>query len=250
MGRVARILLLALLIVGAFAAPALAQSENKAVTKLVEDFLDDGEVDPCKHSEADLKLTKKLITPDIEQYVPDMRELIDAALEARARGDCDKKTSAAQPQQTPTPTPSPTPTPEPEKSKETEPTSTATPTPTPTPTTTVVADPPAPVAASRPQTKDDGKITRVAAVDPANSQPAPVIWLFVVAGALVLTLMTLMTLRLTGRGEQASHAWGEAAWRAQGAWQTSSISSGSGARPNAPSGPPAAASRRSGARRR
>ena len=111
----------------------------------------------------------------------------------------------------------PTPTPEPEKSKaKTEPRPLRA---TPTPTTTVVADPPAPVAASRPQTKDDGKITRVAAVDPANSQPAPVIWLFVVAGALVLTLMTLLTLRLTGHGEQARHAWGEAAWRAQGAWQ-------------------------------
>src|SRR5439155_24477418 len=52
-------------------------------------------IDPCKHSAAELRRARADIPPDIEQYAPDFPEALDAALEARASGRCDKKAKPA-----------------------------------------------------------------------------------------------------------------------------------------------------------
>src|SRR3989442_8258695 len=59
------------------------------------DYTKDGHIDPCKHSAAELRRARADIPPDIEQYAPDFPEALDAALEARAGGRCDKKAKPA-----------------------------------------------------------------------------------------------------------------------------------------------------------
>src|SRR5439155_26265651 len=68
------------------------------------DYTKVGHIDPCKHSAAELRRARADIPPDIEQYAPDFPEALDAALEARAGGRCDKK---AKPAAAPTPAPAP-----------------------------------------------------------------------------------------------------------------------------------------------
>lgn len=185
----------------ALAGPAAAASDPAA--EVQADYRPDHKIDPCRHSQRDLETTKQLIPPDIEQYAPDFAEALDEALEARARGDCDQKQAPAPPTSSATPTP--TPRPEVDRAK---------------PTQTVVDPPPRP----DPVTKraDDGSVKRVAAAEPDNAAPAPVVWILVLTGVLAAVLITLTVLRLTGWGETRTatmrHAWGEAAWRVSGAW--------------------------------
>jgi len=86
MRRTATLLFVVSLLTLAFAAPASADLGER----LVGDFSDDGVLDPCKYSEKELGLIKGLIANDIDEYAPDLRSAIDAMLEQRAQGACNK----------------------------------------------------------------------------------------------------------------------------------------------------------------
>jgi len=89
--RLAAALLLALLACLALAAGAQAS----AFSSTFADYKAHGKVDPCQHSAADLKQAKSQVPPDIQQYAPDFPASLDAALEARARGQCGPGGTAA-----------------------------------------------------------------------------------------------------------------------------------------------------------
>src|SRR4051812_49870007 len=85
-----------LLIVAALAVVA-PNAYADAFDTIFKDFKSDGQIDPCKYSAAELKKAKKGVPPDIEQYAPDFPDALRAAIEARAKGQCDKKPAAAPP---------------------------------------------------------------------------------------------------------------------------------------------------------
>src|SRR3954454_17263853 len=87
------------MLVALAAPPAHAQSQavQRAVLKIFQDYAVDGRIDPCKHTSQELKIAADNIPPDIDQYAADYPEAIKAALEARARGDCDGSKPAAAP---------------------------------------------------------------------------------------------------------------------------------------------------------
>ena len=89
--RLAAALLLALLACLALAAGAQAS----AFSSTFADYKAHGKVNPCQHSAADLKQAKSQVPPDIQQYAPDFPASLDAALEARARGQCGPGGTAA-----------------------------------------------------------------------------------------------------------------------------------------------------------
>jgi hypothetical protein len=200
------------------APPAHAQSEavQRAALKIFQDYVVDGRIDPCKHSSQELKLANDNIPPDIEQYAADYPAAIKAALEARARGECSGQKPAAAAPPVPAATPPATPTAKP------------TPVPTAIPTKTVVPDPPEPEAAptasaTAVSATPDAALERVATATPANSAPAPVLLLGILAALLALTGLVLVVMRRYGVGEErlagAAHAWREARWRAAGTWE-------------------------------
>src|SRR5258708_30713872 len=53
-----------------------------------------GRVPPCQFSVDTLRKAKSEVPPDIEQYAPDFPAALDAALQARALGACNKHASA------------------------------------------------------------------------------------------------------------------------------------------------------------
>lgn len=193
---------------------AAAQDLPPDIRKVYNDYGVDGLISPCKHTVGELERTKAAIPPDIDQYAPDFPPLVDAALEAHARGDCTGKKPAptatagagAPPLPTPTPTPGAAP----------------------TATKTVVSEPPdsgaAVPASSTPPgpPRADAQVRQVADARPANDTPAPVWMLGLGAAMLALGLIFVLVARRTSRGEAAyegfRHAWGEAAWRTSGTW--------------------------------
>jgi len=80
-------LLAAVLLSIALAAPASADLGSK----VVKDFGDDGALNACIYSAAELKLIKSLIANDTDAYAPDLRSAIDAMFEQRAQGVCNNK---------------------------------------------------------------------------------------------------------------------------------------------------------------
>lgn len=201
-------------LLAAIAAPvAHAQStaDQRAAINVFQDYAPDGAIDPCKHSSAELKLARDNIPPDIEQYAADYPAAISAAIDARARGDCDGKKAAAAPVP-PAATPAPA----------------ATAVPTSVPTKRVVPDPPAPdeiaagTAAATPAAAE-AAIERVATASAANDAPAPVLALGLLGALLALTGLLLVAIKRFGIGEErlagAGHAVREARWRAAGTWQ-------------------------------
>ena len=78
-------------------APASALAQRDVAVQVFNDFATDGRIDPCKHTSSQLEAVKRNIPPDIEQYAPDYPAAVDAALKARARGDCARKKSSATP---------------------------------------------------------------------------------------------------------------------------------------------------------
>jgi hypothetical protein len=203
--------LLAGLAVLVAAVPAGAQDLPPAIKKVYDDYAADGRISPCKHTVNELQRTKAAIPPDIDQYAPDFPPLVDAALEAHARGECGGK------KVTPVPT----------VVAPVTPLATPTPVDTAVPTKTVVSDPPdtaAAVASATPPgpPRADAQITKVADARPANDTPAPVWMLGLGAGMLALGLIAVLLGARTRRGEAAledfRHAWGEAAWRTSATW--------------------------------
>src|SRR3954471_2906292 len=83
-----------LLIVAALAVVA-PNAYADAFDTIFKDFKSDGQIDPCKYTAAELAKAKKDVPPDIEQYAPDFPDALQAAIEARAKDDCNKKKAAA-----------------------------------------------------------------------------------------------------------------------------------------------------------
>ena len=192
------------------AAPAAAQDLPPDIRKVYDDYAADGRISPCKHTVGELERTKKAIPPDIDQYAPDFPPLLDAALEAHARGDCTGKKPAPV-----------------AAAPVTRPLARPTPIPTAIPTKTVAGDSPETAAVpanSAPPgpPRADAELRRVADATPANDTPAPVWMLGLGAASLALALLLILLAARTRRGEAAledfRHAWGEAAWRTSGTW--------------------------------
>jgi hypothetical protein len=213
--------LAALAILALGPAAALAADElPDDVQSVVDDFRADGEITPCKHTVQALERTSQLAPSDIAQYSPDFPAAVEAALEQRKRENCgagngaaDGAGAGAAPGATATPPPgagaaAPAPT------GSATATPQATPSATPQPTPAATPPPAAPAA-----TPAEPTYTTV-----AHNDPFPV-GLWILAGLLVLSLLTWLVLAALGRtgwGEERlagpRHAWGEARYRAGGVW--------------------------------
>lgn len=66
-----------------FAVPASANLQA-----IVGDLRDDGAIDPCAHTGDELRAALDDIGPDVDQYAPELPDLIEDALEVRASGGC------------------------------------------------------------------------------------------------------------------------------------------------------------------
>ncbi|HVS27947.1 MAG TPA: hypothetical protein VHE14_00225 [Solirubrobacteraceae bacterium] len=185
----------ALAVCAALAVPSAAAAN--AFSKVLKDYQVAGKIDPCKHSDKELREAQREVPNDIQQYAPDLPAALAAALAARARGDCDKHPKAAGGVATPA-TPAPP--------------STAAP-----PGTPGAHPTPAPPAAAP-------KIGSVPRTSPhsARSTPAPIIALAAVGGLLLATGLGLGLASLLGLSfpwtARMRHAWAEAGWRAGGVW--------------------------------
>jgi hypothetical protein len=161
-----------------------------------------GRVPPCQFSVDTLQKAKSEVPPDIEQYAPDFPAALDAALQARALGACNKHPSAATGAAVPV---------APSGSGGQPPSTGSGSGTTPAPT-------PYPSSGSTP-VSNASLATHAAG---ASSAPAPVIALAIV---LVLMAMAALWWSLTAwRGLEprwlvgARHAWSEAGYRASGTW--------------------------------
>lgn len=66
-----------------FAVPASANLQA-----IVEDLRADGAIDPCAHTDDELRGALEDIGPDVDQYAPELPDVIEDALAARASGAC------------------------------------------------------------------------------------------------------------------------------------------------------------------
>jgi len=79
-------LLLAVSLSLLLAAPASADLSDR----LVADYSADGVLDACKYTQGELGEAKDLIASDTDAYAPDFRNAVDAMIERRTRGACEK----------------------------------------------------------------------------------------------------------------------------------------------------------------
>jgi hypothetical protein len=208
-----RAVLLAVVVL-ALAAPA-AQAGG-AFGSVFADYTKDGHIDPCRHSAADLRRARDHIPPDIEQYAPDFPEALDAALEARAGGRCDKKPKPAAAAPAPAPPAPPAGSGGPAG---------ATPAAPAAPAPGAPAEPPVPPATPTPAgAPTDNAIARAAnGRAPADADaPAPLIGLGVLAALAALAGLAYGLARWRawepGWALRARHAAGEASWRVSATW--------------------------------
>src|SRR3954454_24869251 len=97
----------AILLIVAALAVIVPSAQAAGFGAIFKDFKADGQINPCKYSAAELQKAKKQVPPDIEQYAPDFPDALQAAIEARAKGQCDKKAAAAAPAAATTPAATP-----------------------------------------------------------------------------------------------------------------------------------------------
>jgi len=207
-----RIVLLAAVLVLAPAGAALADSFDS----VFKDYTADGRINPCKHSAAELQRARANIPPDIQQYAPDFPEALDAAIEARARGQCaPKKPAPAAPAAAPTPAVTPPPSSGGGGGGPSAPAPAAT-----------TAAPPAPVATAAPAgAPTDQAIARAASASGDHGDgaaPAPLVGLGVLAVLAALSALGYALVRWRawepGWALRARHSLGEAGWRISATW--------------------------------
>lgn len=202
-------------ILWALTAPTAAFGD--AYDKVFADYQQDGRIDPCKHSEKDLRTAKGQVPSDIEQYAPDFPAALDDALEQRARGGCVKSgtstsggTGAAAPADgggTPS------------AAGGAAPAQT-----TPAPNAPGVAPAP-PGTANTARPADDGAIARAASksADKGGDAPAPLLVLAVIGGLLALAGLLWALARFFAFEPpwwvRWRHALSEAGWHVGGAWE-------------------------------
>lgn len=205
LARMTGALVVALTIALALPSPGAAQQVPESVREVYDDFSSDGKIDPCEHTAQELRDAEQSLPDELEKLAPQFPAAVADALEQRDR--CDEQGGDATPTPTPTETPTATPTPSAtESGQQPPPAATATPTPPPPPAPT-----PAPTPAAAPATADD-------------DEDVPIAGIALAALALAVALAAL-TVLLMSRGEAGEermarlrHTWGEAAYRAGGAW--------------------------------
>lgn len=202
-----------------------AAAHANAFDTVLNGYKKDGVINPCKYSSTVLKQAKAGITNDTDAYAPDFRDLVDAALKARASGACDKKqATGSTPGAAPaggapasgTGTPSagsaaPAPTASTPVAAPAATTATVAPTPQPTPSVK-----PAPAVA-------DGAILAAAAnASGDNGVPAPLIALAVLLALAALASAAVLATRFLALEPRwlvrSRHATAEAGWRTSAAW--------------------------------
>lgn len=193
--RAALPILAFLLALGLLAAPAA--HAGAAFDQVLKDYQSDGKIDTCKHSDKTLRDAADQVPPDIEQYAPDFPQALGKAIDKRAQGRCAGKGGAAPPATT---TP---------KGGALPPAS------APPPVTT------SPKGVTPPITGRPGATPKRARSSPSGSDFP--LWAVIAGGALLLlAALALVFSRWMGwdgrRLAGARHAWGEAAFRAGGAW--------------------------------
>ena len=218
-----RSLVIAVLVslLGLVVAPAAgaASAADRILAKIANDYLQDGHLDPCKYTTAQLQTALAHIGPDYRQYASDLPSAIKSAIEDRAGGACDKAAVA------PATTAAPAATTPPAVAPAATPAMT-----TAAPAGTVASAPtigaaPGPDTAALPAAVSSGTrpaLERAAFARPDNRAPAPLIGLGVVALLLLASAAFAVALRRLGFGEgrfaPAYHSWREARWRAGGVW--------------------------------
>lgn len=187
----------------ALPASGAAQQVPESVREVYDDFSSDGKIDPCEHTAQELRDAEQRLPDELEKLAPQFPAAVADALEKRE--ECDEQGAEATPSPTPTETPAATPTPgATESGQQPPPAATATPTPPPPPAPT-----PSPAPASA-QAQDDEDL------------PIAGIALAALALAVALAALTVLFMSRGEEGEQrmarVRHVWGEAAYRAGGAW--------------------------------
>jgi hypothetical protein len=194
------------------ACAAPAQADLLAV--MVNDYTQDGRLDPCKYSEKQLRELKDLVPNDFQQYA-DFEEAVDDALAKRAQGACNKGGSSKQGDTAP-PAASGT-APPPPAAATGPPAAPGAPAPAQPPPTPR----PAPTAAPDVAARDEIGIA-ARSTEPATEAPFPLIAMAVLAGLLAIGTLTFGVVRWRAWEpawtERFRHAAGEAGWRASSTW--------------------------------
>lgn len=208
----------AILIIVAALAVVVPSAHAAGFDTIFKDFKADGQINPCKYSAAELQKAKKQVPPDIEQYAPDFPDALQAAIEARAKGQCDKKAAAVVPAAASTPAATP---------PAAAPPAAGAAAPAAATTAAAPAQPPAPTpAAGAPAgAPTDSAIVNAAKTSGnggGGSTPAPLVGLAALL-AMALVAGLLWALARFGPWEptwalRLRHATGEAGWRAGATW--------------------------------
>lgn len=226
MKRRTRISLSALLVLAvAFAAVPAAHAAS-AFEQVLSDYQKDGKIDPCAHSETELRDAAGQIPNDIEQYAPEFPTALQEAIDARTQGQCDGKDGGGSggsgggssgggssggsgggivPPISTTPSTPSTP-------GATTPGTTAPPQSSTTPAPPTVTNP----------GSANGKRTSAGSGSSSSDPPVPFVLIAIVAGLLLLTAAFFGTTRWLGWDFRhlagVRQAWGEAGYRAGGSW--------------------------------
>ncbi len=216
MRRTPTLLFAAALLSLVLAAPAFGDALGE---KLVKDFSDDGALDACIYTEAEVKLIKSQIANDTDAYAPDLRSAVDAMFEQRAQGKCNKtKTTGGGDQRSATTGGGAT------TGSGANPPSTGSPA-TQTPTAPGAARPapgPGGVPTAAPLIADDAIPTAARTAREGGVPPFPLLALAVLMALMALGVIAYGVIRFTGWepawAPRARHATAEAGWRASSTW--------------------------------
>lgn len=213
--------LLALVACLACAAPASADP----LTTILQDYVNDQRIDPCRYSEKQLRQLKDLIPNDANAYAADFAAAVDDALANRAQGACNKAKAQGDGATAAPATGGGTgsTTPPPAASGDT---TGAAGTGTAAPAPNVAKAPPTPTAqpTAAPEIVAIRDAITVAAgtTDPATDAPFPVLALAILAGLFALSGLVVALARWRGWepgwADDLRHAAGEAGWRASSTW--------------------------------